>query len=275
MASQAIITALDSPRVKVSLSLWSLGLSLLFLVPGLTPSSSALTLYNRALPPRSDIAAEQEALLEYRNANRQYEESRGWFWSCDASCQSLKHDMLERKAVYEGARARVQAAATEARGHLGIWSTHGVEKAKEVFWGSFNDAMGAAKRSSVFDFIFYGLRSQFRDEGFTEFALKMVFRVVRAPPCARRPLPTFPPYCHTNALPPNAALEHHFFRPLWSDKFFLSGGGRDPRLQCGHSFGLSVFRAVLARWSLFFRTNVRRRGQRGRRCYGGRCLPPR
>lgn len=201
MASQAIITALDSPRVKVSLSLWSLGLSLLFLVPGLTPSSDALTLYNSALPHWSDIDAEQKALFEYRDANRQYEESRGWFWSCDASCQSLKLDMLERKAAYEGARARVQAAATEARGHLGIWSTHGVEKAKEVFWGSFNNAMGAAKRSSVFDFIFYGLRAQLRDEGFAEFALKMVFRVVRAPPRARVPCPPCPPTSHKRPAP--------------------------------------------------------------------------
>jgi hypothetical protein len=177
---QLATRVINSPRAKLSLSLWGLGLALLFLIPGLPVSKRQLDDYHKALPPSGDIAAEQEAHSAFLLSNRRYEESMGWFWSCDANCQALKRDMTYNRAAYDKARARVQGAATRARGHLGLWSTHGVEAAKGAFWASFNNAMAVAKNASWWDFIFYGIRAQFRDEGLGEFLMRMLFRIVRA-----------------------------------------------------------------------------------------------
>jgi hypothetical protein len=177
---QQLTTAvLTSPRVQFTLSLWALGLGLLFLVPGLPVSERQLSAYHNALPPARDVAAEREAYSVYISANARYQNSLGWFWSCDSTCRSHKRDMEAAQAAYDGARARVSDAATAARGHLGLWSSYGVEAAKDVFWRSFNQAMAVAKNASFWDLIFYGVRAQFRDEGLAEFLLRMLFRVVR------------------------------------------------------------------------------------------------
>lgn len=151
--STALSTAISSPRARVTLSLWGLGLGLLFLIPGLPVSQRQLSAYNAELPPARDVAVEQEAFLAYRVANARYEDSLGWFWNCDSTCRENKREMEAEKAAYETARARVQDAATRARGHLGLWSTYGVEAARKVFWSSFNQALAAAKNASWWDFM--------------------------------------------------------------------------------------------------------------------------
>ena len=169
---------LASPRFRISLSLWGFGLALLFLVPGLPVSPAALSRFHEAMPLPRHVAAEREAHRAMLTSEARFEASRGWFWSCDAACAPLREDARAARAAWQVARDRIDAAATAARGHLGVWSTHGVEAAREAFWNSFSLALASAKRASFWDLLFYGVRAQFRDEGMAEFLLRMFLRVM-------------------------------------------------------------------------------------------------
>ncbi len=145
-------------RHPVKLSLNFLGLALLFLVPGFTPSESQEAAYMRLSPSSELIGRERDAFRIMRNAEYTYKQSQGWFWSCDHKCQRYKMEYEDEKREWESQHKALEAQMTRAKSELGVFSKYSFEEAREAFWGSFSRGMQYAKRSTMWDaceFLFY------------------------------------------------------------------------------------------------------------------------
>lgn len=138
-------------RHPVKLSLNFLGLALLFLVPGFTPSETQEAAYMRLSPSSDLIGKEREAYQIMRNAEYTYKQSQGWFWSCDQKCQRHKFEYDDDKREWERQHHALEAQMTRAKSELGVFSKYSFEEAREAFWGSFNRGMAYAKRSTMWD----------------------------------------------------------------------------------------------------------------------------
>ena len=138
-------------RHPVKLSLNFLGLALLFLIPGFTPTESQEAAYMRLSPSSDLIGRERDAFRTMRSAEYTYKQSQGWFWSCDHKCQRYKFEYEDEKREWESQHKALEAQMTKAKSELGVFSKYSFEEAREAFWGSFSRGMQYAKRSTMWD----------------------------------------------------------------------------------------------------------------------------
>ena len=160
--------------IKVSANF--IGLALLFLVTGFSPSPAAEARYEAALPSLSLQHAERDAGREAAVAYSAYASSRGWFWACDAACARARSKSELAAARWEAARAETSAATARAKSELGLFSRVGITEAREQFWASFAGGAAYARRATMWDALFVGMRSMGRDEPLLQFAVQMLFR---------------------------------------------------------------------------------------------------
>mmetsp|Transcript_19750 Transcript_19750/g.45951 ORF Transcript_19750/g.45951 Transcript_19750/m.45951 type:complete len:302 (+) Transcript_19750:86-991(+) len=125
-----------------------------------------------------DVHAEVEASNRYSNAYHVYQNSKGWFWTCDSLCQRNKHRMELAKADLDAIRKEGNARMSDAKAVAGLFSEVGVDEAKESFWSYFSSGTEFAKRQSMWDAMFMGIRSMSRDETMVEYILKVLFQVL-------------------------------------------------------------------------------------------------
>jgi hypothetical protein len=96
--------------------------------------------------------------------DQQYRQSRGWFFTCDKQC----HEMYELSQLAKQALQRQEdaynAAISEARASVGIFSEYGVSDARESFWNSYYGGTSFAKRMSYYDALFMSIGAMRRDE---------------------------------------------------------------------------------------------------------------
>ena len=128
-------------RHPVKLSLNFLGLALLFLLPGLTPSDSQYSAFEALQPSRSDLSAEHRAREARDASHRSYRQSQGWFWTCDAVCSRNKAAYEQDLRAWQAAHGVVEAQLIEANSKLGIFSANAVEQTKDLFWSTFAQGM--------------------------------------------------------------------------------------------------------------------------------------
>jgi len=164
-------------RHKVISGSYLFGLLFLFLVG----SGSKLTLdqkrqYN-AIMNTIDLGAEYEASTEYARTYQAYQASKGWF-SCDGLCKRNKRRMEHAKATLDDIRAEGHARMSDAKSVAGLFSEVGVEEVKDAFWEYFSAGKQFAKRQSMWDAMFMGIRSMGRDESMVEYVLKILLQVL-------------------------------------------------------------------------------------------------
>mmetsp|Transcript_10897 Transcript_10897/g.15346 ORF Transcript_10897/g.15346 Transcript_10897/m.15346 type:complete len:288 (+) Transcript_10897:53-916(+) len=164
-------------RHKVISGSYLFGLLFLFLVG----SGSKLTIdqkrqYN-AIMNTIDLGAEYEASTEYAHTYHVYQASKGWF-TCDGLCQRNKRRMERAKATLDDIRAEGHARMSDAKSVAGLFSEVGVEEVKDSFWEYFNAGKKFAKRQSMWDAMFMGIRSMGRDESMIEYVLKILLQVL-------------------------------------------------------------------------------------------------
>ena len=158
--------------------LYGLTTLLLLLLLG---SGTKLTLdqqrqYNRIMNT-IDLNAEYNAASAYHVAYAQYYNSKGWI-SCDAHCQHYKRLMEKKKHVWEEIKAEGNARMSDAKSVAGLFSEVGVNEVKDAFWEYFASGKQFAKRQSMWDAMFMGMRSMSRDESMVEYLLKMLIQVL-------------------------------------------------------------------------------------------------
>ena len=70
------------------------------------------------------------------------------------------------------------AAVKQAKGKLGLFSSFGVEEARDLFWTRFAQGRSFAARQSKWDALFLGISAMGRDEQFLSYALRVLFQVL-------------------------------------------------------------------------------------------------
>ena len=104
-----------------------------------------------------DLDAEFLASNQYAVAIQNYRATKGWF-SCDSLCQRNKAHVERARLQLEDIRAEGQARMSDAKRVAGLWSEVGVGEVKDSFWEYFAAGKRFAKRQSMWDFMFMGMR---------------------------------------------------------------------------------------------------------------------
>lgn len=128
-----------------------------------------------------DLQAEYTAATRYHEAYAHYYRTKGWF-ACDATCARYKRMTQKRKFEWDAIRAEGNARMSDARHVAGLWSEVGVEEVKDSFFRHFHSGKSYAKRRSMWDAMFMGIRSisrsRGRDESMIEYSLKLLVQVL-------------------------------------------------------------------------------------------------
>ena len=111
-----------------------------------------------------NLEAEYDASQQYWQAQQAYYASKGWF-SCDSLCQRNKERMEHAKRVLDEIRQEGNARMSDAKAVAGLFSEVGVGEVKDSFWQYFYQGKQFAKRQSMWDAMFMGIRHMGRDEG--------------------------------------------------------------------------------------------------------------
>ncbi len=125
----------------VKLSLNFLGLALLFLLPGLTPSEQQNQEYVRLQPSMAALERESSARHQRDVSYASYRQSQGWFWTCDATCSYRKGEYEGHLAAWQEAHSKVENQLISANSQLGVFSAPAVEETRDLFWGTFGRGM--------------------------------------------------------------------------------------------------------------------------------------
>lgn len=124
-----------------------------------------------------DTNAEWAASEDLWRAENSYRASKGWF-TCDSLCQRNKQKMNDARYRLDQIRAEGNARMSDAKSVAGLFSEVGVGEVKDSFWSYFSRGKQFAKRQSMWDAMFMGMRSMGRDEKFFEYALKVLMQVL-------------------------------------------------------------------------------------------------
>mmetsp|Transcript_21101 Transcript_21101/g.25938 ORF Transcript_21101/g.25938 Transcript_21101/m.25938 type:complete len:289 (-) Transcript_21101:253-1119(-) len=124
-----------------------------------------------------DIQAEYEASHRYAETLHAYRATKGWF-SCDSLCQRNKQRMERAEAILQDVRREGYARMSDAKSVAGVFSEVGVDEVKDSFWGYFGAGKQFAKRQSMWDALFMGMRSMKRDESMIEYMLQMLMNLL-------------------------------------------------------------------------------------------------
>ena len=124
-----------------------------------------------------NLEAEYQASHDYYQAQQAYYASKGWF-SCDSLCQRNKERMNRAKNVLEEIRREGNARMSDAKSVAGLFSQVGVGEVKDSFWQYFYQGKQFAKRQSMWDAMFIGIRHMGRDERMLEYGLRVLLQVL-------------------------------------------------------------------------------------------------
>jgi len=175
LAVQGVARVVRQHPAKVSLNF--LGLFLLFFVQGFTPSHETYMLSDSLMPREDAVTAEREARFEVARAREAFHASRGLFWSCSTpACVANRAAFNRAEAAWIVHRDAQADAVARAKQALGLFSVEGVAETRELFWRTFSGGTAYAKRATVWDAFFVGMRSMGREEGLMSFVLEMISR---------------------------------------------------------------------------------------------------
>ena len=145
------------PKTAFVFSWWILGLYALFFAQGLTPSAESEQKYSE-LMQQAVFSQEARAFEgEVRKAQRDLDQVHVWGWRWREPYSSLvperKADLALAQRDLDQALQERNAIISEAKGAVGIWSTHGVEEVRDRFWKAYQSGKDMAKRMSWWDVV--------------------------------------------------------------------------------------------------------------------------
>jgi len=157
--------------------LWALGLLLVTMGKGYAIDPNTEHEFNKALDEAEIIEQTHlnDAYLNNEAMYQRYYRSKGWF-SCDAYCQSNYQDYLRAQQQLADAKALHNAAISEARSIVGIFSDYAVKDTRRLFWSCWDWGKNFAKRISFYDAIFLAMDS--RNESFWAYIIRLILRVL-------------------------------------------------------------------------------------------------
>jgi len=164
-------------RSAASLGAYLVGLGCALFFTGVATSAEQMARFETLRPTTKsaeELFAAQRAAAQ---AQAGYSQSQGWFWSCDAFCQSMKRTYEAKAAEVSRLQAAYDAQMRAAKGELGVFSAYGVAEARELFRSLYGWGKGMAGRMSFYDLLFSGFRMS-RDDTFVEWAARLMMQVL-------------------------------------------------------------------------------------------------
>ncbi|KAI9911065.1 hypothetical protein PsorP6_008835 [Peronosclerospora sorghi] len=159
--------ALKSPKVRVGLLLWAVGLFFMLLTPGLrtvTPDMKAK--YEGMVLEAANMPEYHEAYVKYAEAQAYADEAKVWFWRFREPYKTL---VAQRQPVADKWAAALAKAEREqedkmkkARAFVGLWSDFGLADLRARFWNAFERGKMFAQQQTFYDMIMHFLST--RDE---------------------------------------------------------------------------------------------------------------
>ena len=92
-------------------------------------------------------------------------------FSCDRTCAAHKAKYEIAQGKWDALKATEAAITKQAKSEVGIFSEYGVQETRDVFWSTFAGGKDFAKRQSMWDLLFAGLRMR-KDEDMAAAALR-------------------------------------------------------------------------------------------------------
>ena len=128
--------------------------------------------YNRIMST-INVQAEYDATDDYWKARQMYQATKGWF-TCDGLCQRHKARMERAEMNLKAIRQEGAARMADAKQSVGLLSEIGVGEVKDSFFTYLYQGKQFAKRQSMWDALFIGIRTMTRgrDESMLEYGLK-------------------------------------------------------------------------------------------------------
>lgn len=164
-------------RHKIITGSYVLGLLVIILIGGGTKLTYEQRKEYNAIMNTIDLQAEFDASQNFYMADQAYRASKGWF-TCDGLCQRNKKRMEDAKYRLDMIRQEGQARMSDAKSVAGLFSEIGVGEVQDSFWGYFQSGKQFAKRQSMWDAMFMGIRSMHRDESMIEYGLRVLMNVL-------------------------------------------------------------------------------------------------
>jgi hypothetical protein len=145
-------------RNKVVTGSYLLGILVLLLVG----SGTRLTYEQRRryeeLMNSIDVDADYRASQKFAQADYDYRNSRGWFFSCyDDTCRYHKRRRDAAQVEWDQIRAKGMARLNQAKAVAGLFSEVGVSEVKDRFWSHFHSGQQFAKRQTMWDAMYVKL----------------------------------------------------------------------------------------------------------------------
>lgn len=164
-------------RNKVITGSYVLGLLVIILIGGGTKLTYEQQRQYNDIMNTIDLQAEFDASQNFFMADQAYRATKGWF-TCDGLCQRNKQRMEEAKRRLDAVRQEGQARMSDAKSIAGLFSEVGVGEVQDSFWSYFHSGKQFAKRQSMWDAMFIGIRSMGRDESMIEYGLRVLMNVL-------------------------------------------------------------------------------------------------
>mmetsp|Transcript_62322 Transcript_62322/g.140951 ORF Transcript_62322/g.140951 Transcript_62322/m.140951 type:complete len:295 (+) Transcript_62322:65-949(+) len=132
------------------------GILCMIFASGFTVNQALRDRYDQTLE-QIDWEAQKEAHNEMWSAKQMYDRHKGFF-SCNVSCQKYKARYERVKATFDNLKREEASITSQAKSEVGILSEYGVQETRDMFWGTFAGGKDFAKRQSMWDLLFAGLR---------------------------------------------------------------------------------------------------------------------
>jgi hypothetical protein len=118
----------------------------------------------------------QKAQQQFKRADDEYYNAKGWFWQCDYTCQQKK---AKRDVAEERVKMVIQkrdAIVSEARQKVGVWSVYSVRDVRDAFWRAWENGKATASRMTMYDAMFAMMGGSRREEGLAQVLIKLFFQ---------------------------------------------------------------------------------------------------
>jgi len=175
LAKATLRTAKDHPKITGG---WALGLVLVAFGTGFAVTPEAAARYERGMQAVDLSEPIGRAAHRLSRAQRAHYDASGWFWSCDSRCQHHKAEADRAQAEFDGLKRQEAAGMSEVKKTVGVSSSYAVAEARDSFWHKFAGGKAFAKRQSMWDLLFTGLRATHRDESTASIVLRWLMQLL-------------------------------------------------------------------------------------------------
>eukprot|EP00924_Labyrinthula_sp_SR-Ha-C_P015551 maker-scaffold_4-snap-gene-3.4-mRNA-1 protein AED:0.04 eAED:0.04 QI:0/1/0/1/0/0/2/127/358 len=116
----------------------------------------------------------EKNMIKFEN---EYQRVKGWI-VCDAKCVKADNNRRHARRNLKREMARIDAIKSEGKRQLGVFSTYGVDEARDLFWGLFNKGRGFAQDQTYFDVILHTIHSVGSDESWLSVLIQVLLSMI-------------------------------------------------------------------------------------------------